>query len=561
MADDQFFNNISLLDRSGTNTGLFEVHSGCLLWKKQGGSKSVEVDIADIVRITWMKVPRSNQLGVQVNNGVKYKFDGFRDQDVSSLINFFQNSCSITAEEKQLSVSGKNWGEFDINGNMLSFLVGSKQAFEVSLADVSQTQIQGKDDVVLEFRKDDITGANETDSLVEMSFHIPSSNTQFVGDKNNSPAQVFLKNIQSMAVVGVGGEEAFVTFDTVTILTPRGRYDVELHLSFLRLQGQANDFKIHYSSIVRVFILPKCNTPHTFVVITLDPPIRKGQTLYPHIVIQFETDYVVESKLALNEDLYSSKYKDKLGPYYKGLIPEVFTVILHGLSSRKLTRPGKFRSCQDGFAVKSSLKAEYGLLYPLEKCFFFLPKPPTLILHDEIEYIQFERHVAGGSNMHYFDLLIRLKMKQEHLFRSIQSNEYHNLFDFISSKGLKIMNLGGGQATGGVVAAQQDEVNEADGEESDEEKEAKASLSRKGKEKKKEDPKETMSGFMFFTHLERENVKKHSPGITIKNLARILGDRWDKLSAEEKASYGVRAWEWECENENKNQSSSGRSSD
>lgn len=28
------------------------------------------------------------------------------------------------------------------------------------------------------------------------------------------------------------------------------------------------------------------NNPHTFVVITLDPPIRKGQTLYPHIVIQ-----------------------------------------------------------------------------------------------------------------------------------------------------------------------------------------------------------------------------------------------------------------------------------
>lgn len=33
--------------------------------------------------------------------------------------------------------------------------------------------------------------------------------------------------------------------------------------------------------------------------------------------------------------------------------------------------------------------------------------------------------------MHYFDLLIRLKTEQEHLFRNIQRNEYHNLFDFI----------------------------------------------------------------------------------------------------------------------------------
>jgi hypothetical protein len=28
------------------------------------------------------------------------------------------------------------------------------------------------------------------------------------------------------------------------------------------------------------------NNPHAIVVVTLDPPIRKGQTLYPHIVIQ-----------------------------------------------------------------------------------------------------------------------------------------------------------------------------------------------------------------------------------------------------------------------------------
>lgn len=44
---------------------------------------------------------------------------------------------------------------------MLTFLVDTKQAFEVSLADVSQTQLQGKNDVILEFHVDDTTGANE----------------------------------------------------------------------------------------------------------------------------------------------------------------------------------------------------------------------------------------------------------------------------------------------------------------------------------------------------------------------------------------------------------------
>ncbi|CAI9752684.1 unnamed protein product [Fraxinus pennsylvanica] len=612
MTDGHLFNSISLGGRGGTNPGQFKVHSAGILWKKQGGGKAVEVDKSDLVGLTWMKIPRSNQLGVRTRDGLYYKFTGFRDQDFSSLTTFFQTSCGIAPEEKQLSVSGKNWGEVNLNGNMVTFLVGSKQAFEISLADVAQTQLQGKNDVMMEFHVDDTTGANEKDSLMEISFHVPNSNTQFVGDENRPSAQVFRDKIMSMADVGAGGEEAIVTFDGIAILTPRGRYSIELHLSFLRLQGQANDFKIQYSSVVRVFWLPKSNQPHTFVVVTLDPPIRKGQTLYPHIVMQFETDAVFEASLSMNEDLYNSKYKEKLEMMHKGLVHEVFITILRGLSGAKITRPGKFRSSQDGYAVKSSLKAEDGVLYSLEKSFFFLPKPPTLILHEEIDYVEFERHAAGGSNMHYFDLLVRLKTEQEHLFRNIQRNEYHNLFDFINSKGLKIMNLGGVRTTDGVAAVLQNDEddavdphlerirNEAAGDESDEEDEdfvvdeddggsptdnsgegesdgsesggekevpakkklkkepsaLKASSSRKKakdgdedgskkkKQKKKKDPnapKRAISAFMFFSQAERENVKKSNPGISFTEVGKVLGERWNKLTAEEKVPYEAKA--------------------
>ncbi|XP_040930912.1 FACT complex subunit SSRP1 isoform X1 [Gossypium hirsutum] len=92
---------------------------------------------------------------------------------------------------------------------------------------------------------------------MEISFYIPNANTQFVGDENRPPAQVFREKIMSVADVGTGVEEAVVTFEGIAILTPRGRYSVKLHLSFLRLQGQANDFKIQYSSVVRLFLLPK----------------------------------------------------------------------------------------------------------------------------------------------------------------------------------------------------------------------------------------------------------------------------------------------------------------
>lgn len=62
-----------------------------------------------------------------------------------------------------------------LTGNMLSFLVGSKQAFEVSLADVSQTQLQGKNDVMLEFHVDDTTGANEVTYIAYNHMHLPQA--------------------------------------------------------------------------------------------------------------------------------------------------------------------------------------------------------------------------------------------------------------------------------------------------------------------------------------------------------------------------------------------------
>ena len=46
---------------------------------------------------------------------------------------------------------------------MLSFHVSGKQAFEISIGDVSQTAIQGKSDCVLEFHREDNPGANSTE--------------------------------------------------------------------------------------------------------------------------------------------------------------------------------------------------------------------------------------------------------------------------------------------------------------------------------------------------------------------------------------------------------------
>ncbi|KAJ0988065.1 hypothetical protein J5N97_006421 [Dioscorea zingiberensis] len=314
---------------------------------------------------------------------------------------------------------------------MLRFSVDSKNAFEICLTDVAQTQLHGKSDVHLEFNAGDPTGANENDSLLDLSFHIPDSNTRFNIDDDLTPAQVFHDKISSMIEVD-SSKGPVVTFEQVRLLTPRGRYAIELCISFLHLQGFANAFKIQYSNIRRVFVLPKYNQPHTCVAISLDPPLQRGQTLYPYIVLQFETESVVDKKLTISEELWADKYKDRLEASYKGLIYEVFTLVLRGLSGAKVSRAKGFHRNHDGYAMKATLKAEEGLLYPLEKGFFFLGKAPTFILYKEIEYVVFQRDDGGSAMLHYFDLLMKHGYHQQHQFRNIRRTEYHKIHNFMS---------------------------------------------------------------------------------------------------------------------------------
>ncbi len=63
-------------------------------------------------------------------------------------------------------------------------------------------------------------------------------------------------------------------------------------------------------------------------------------------------------------------------------------------------------------------QADDGYLYPLEKAFFYIHKPPTLLVHDEIESIEFMRQGGGvlAASAKTFDLNIRMKTdtKQVH---------------------------------------------------------------------------------------------------------------------------------------------------
>ena len=69
-----------------------------------------------------------------------------------------------------------------------------------------------------------------------------------------SAAQVFHDTIKEKAEIGQVTGDLILSFEEVLVLTPRGRYDMDMFPDFLRLRGKTYDYKVLYQSIARLFL-------------------------------------------------------------------------------------------------------------------------------------------------------------------------------------------------------------------------------------------------------------------------------------------------------------------
>jgi structure-specific recognition protein 1 len=118
--------------------------------------------------------------------------------------------------------------------------------------------------------------------MTEIRFHVPGTFTRVRGsdagsqksdaeddDDEISAAQAFHDSIKEKAEIGQVIGDIVLSFEEVLVLTPRGRYDVDMFPEFLRLRGKTYDYKILYTSISRLFLLPKDDLHVLFIVSSL----------------------------------------------------------------------------------------------------------------------------------------------------------------------------------------------------------------------------------------------------------------------------------------------------
>lgn len=119
---------------------------------------------------------------------------------------------------------------------------------------------------------------NAPDEMTEIRFYVPGTVNRDRGsdagsqksdeEEEVSAAQAFHDSIKEKAEIGQVAGDIILSFEEVLVLTPRGRYDVDMFPDFLRLRGKTYDYKIMYTSISRLFLLPKDDQHVLFIVST-----------------------------------------------------------------------------------------------------------------------------------------------------------------------------------------------------------------------------------------------------------------------------------------------------
>lgn len=465
--------------------GKLRMSQGGLGWKPATGEGSTITIPADqMVAFQWVRVARNYQLSISLNKDRdppntaqtsprKTTLDGFLREDYDTLSAQIRQCFAKTLETREVSTRGWNWGKTSISNHDVQFLVRDKLAFELPLSHLANSNI-AKTEVSMEFLNPEqqqpgantgsssngsVSRRNKGDQLVEMRLYVPGQSVKDdagsdAGSDTNeeTAAEAFHEALKSKADIGQVAGDSIVVFKEVLVLTPRGRYDIDVFNSFCRLRGKTYDYKILYSSVNKLFLLPKADEIHVMLVIGLDPPIRQGQTRYPYLVLQFPREEEMDAELNLDEQTIQDKYDGKLKQRYEEPTFRIVTNIFKVLSGQKVATPGDFESSSGQSSIKCNVKAADGNLYPLEKSLLWVSKQPVYVPYSDVQQAILSRVGGAVASSKTFDLRVASKSGVEHTFQSISREELDRLKAHLADRKVRIKNEMA-EETGGLAAA------------------------------------------------------------------------------------------------------------
>ncbi|KAL8445493.1 hypothetical protein Emed_005574 [Eimeria media] len=431
--------NIRGLGRN--DPGLFKMSGEVFGWKNRRNGKVYQYKSSDIADAQWIHCGADQYqlkvvLGPHRNDSI-VRFDGFHKKNYEDIRRHFQSHFKMTLQSKNVAHLGWHWGDVSMDGNNLNVSVDGCPAFEVNAHDIVQVTTPSKNDLAIELVQDDTRDQAE-DLLLEIRLFQPAT-----GDEETDS---HLQNLKEILVKKSGVAEtkmeSIALLNDVPLLVPRGRYEIDVGRRALKFHGKSYDYTILYTNINRMFLVPRPNSPHVNFILSLDNAMRQGQTSYPFVVMQFDSETVTSVEVNLEEAELKEKGLEK---QIEGKTFDVITRILKSLIGKSVIVPGDFKSVKNQYGITCSYRAQSGHLYPLNRSFLFIVKP-----------VIFVSRTGASTTNRFFAFTVSCRGGVEHEFTSIDRNEYTPLVEFLTQKGIRIKNVEKGNAprAGGLQEAE-----------------------------------------------------------------------------------------------------------
>ena len=357
-------------------------------------------------------------------------------------------------------VKGLNWGSYSISDNKMEFKNESKEWFQIPFNSLSNVQ-QGtnKNEITLEFNKDE---DDEDNPICELRLYVPE---QEVNQKEKKKPKEEKENGENeekqeeeeeeenkivktrgellkeeiIKLAGIGSISGSIAhLPKIQTIIPRGKFDLFFLKNSLKILGQAHNYKTEIKNIIKVFLVPKVDGHYSFLILKLKSPLTQGNTSYPFVIFQIDSQNEIKVDLDIPEDDEEiQKQLENVSNPLEGKAIDVIAKLFNTIVNRNLIIPSNNFTFSKGPFIKCSYKANDGVLYFLERSILFVHKPVLDIEIEAIREIDLERIHESGMQQRSFDITIKLK-KESYQFSGLDREEMDKLQEYIKEKKIKL---------------------------------------------------------------------------------------------------------------------------
>lgn len=353
---------------------------------------------------------RSTQkINMRIHTKSLFNVKNLTDADAEQIKQCCAKWYNLNIYFKELQIEDVSKGKLAISGDFLEFR-GSKLIFDIPIKEIENVH-QIKNELCVSFKEN-------KNSTIELKFVTENSNiVSAIKERGQSTKS-----------------KEVVTFDSLQCVLPRGKNGYVFYLNFFKMIGSTYEHKIFYKSVKKIFYLEKDNK-ECYLALSIDPPIRQGQTSYFHVVMVFNNNEEEDFEVTVSSEDFDNF--PGLKRSYTGEVGETFLSVISSMSNCEPIRTGAFVTLNGHKSLRCSVKAFDGHLYPLDKSLLFLPKAIYMPLGDILE-VEFSRVNLSTFAAKTFDMKITTTDKG-FTFNSLPKEDFGQLEQYFGEKNIKVV--------------------------------------------------------------------------------------------------------------------------